>query len=255
MKKTLTLVLAFVLVIAMTVAGTLAYLTDKDVAKNTFTVGNVDIVLEEPTVENDDYFTDDPDLYATDADHLIKRNEDNNGYDYHLLPGHEYIKDPTVTVIKNSEECYVRMLVKIDDFEDLKAIYPKSDAKNAQYWKGDLFLIQNFVPDWDPTVWLSKGLVKDTTNIYEFWYKETVEKSDENQTLPALFTKLVVPTDMTAEQLATLDKFAMTATADAIQADGFADAAAAWAKFDGKTEHDTDAPTNSWIAETGRESN
>ena len=50
MKKKLTTVLAIVLVVALSVAGTYAYLTDKtDAVENTFTVGNVDIKLAETT--------------------------------------------------------------------------------------------------------------------------------------------------------------------------------------------------------------
>ena len=53
MKKTLSLLLAFALVIALSVAGTVAYLQDKDTVTNTFTVGNVEILLDEAPVEKD----------------------------------------------------------------------------------------------------------------------------------------------------------------------------------------------------------
>ncbi|MBQ8603510.1 MAG: hypothetical protein IJ410_01515 [Oscillospiraceae bacterium] len=46
-KKALALVLVFALTIAGTIGATIAYLQDTDNAKNTFTVGNVDIVLNE----------------------------------------------------------------------------------------------------------------------------------------------------------------------------------------------------------------
>jgi len=47
LKKILTTVLSLVLVVALTVAGTLAYLTDRDGKANVFTVGDVEITLEE----------------------------------------------------------------------------------------------------------------------------------------------------------------------------------------------------------------
>lgn len=47
MKKTIALVLAFVLVAAVSVIGTVAYLTDRDSEINTFTIGDVDIELNE----------------------------------------------------------------------------------------------------------------------------------------------------------------------------------------------------------------
>lgn len=53
MKKKLTLVVTcVVLVAAMVIGGTLAYFTDKDDATNVFTVGKVDITLEETFTEN-----------------------------------------------------------------------------------------------------------------------------------------------------------------------------------------------------------
>ena len=51
-KKIVALILSFVLVICATVFVTLAYLSDKtQVAKNTFTLGKVDIILDEAVVD------------------------------------------------------------------------------------------------------------------------------------------------------------------------------------------------------------
>ena len=52
MVKTLTL---FGLIGALTVGGTAAYLTDFDQETNTFTVGKVDIDVEEPNWKPDDH--------------------------------------------------------------------------------------------------------------------------------------------------------------------------------------------------------
>lgn len=91
MKKKLTTVLAIVLVVALSVAGTYAYLTDQtDAIKNTFTVGNVDIDLAETT-----------------------------GNSYKMVPGNTISKDPQVTVTANSEDSYVFVKVeKSDNFDD-----------------------------------------------------------------------------------------------------------------------------------------
>jgi len=61
------------------VFGTLAYLTATDTVTNTFTVGKVQITLDEAPV--------DANGETTDGDRVKKNN-------YHLLPGHEYDKDP-----------------------------------------------------------------------------------------------------------------------------------------------------------------
>ena len=97
-KKILSLALCAVLLVAGTVATTVAYLTDNDSVENTFTVGNVDIELDEAPVGADGK--------ETTGD----RQKENS---YHLLPGHEYDKDPMVTVESGSEDCY--LFVKVEN--------------------------------------------------------------------------------------------------------------------------------------------
>lgn len=48
-----------------------------------------------------------------------------------------------------------------------------------------------------------------------------------------MFDAISVPDDVTSDQLATLENFQITVVAEAIQADGFDDADAAWAAFHG----------------------
>lgn len=93
MKKKLMTVLALVLVIALSVAGTYAYLTSTAKVVNTFTVGNVAITLDEAKV----------DAYGV-ADANAARV---NGNTYKLIPGHTYTKDPTIHVDANSEDCWL----------------------------------------------------------------------------------------------------------------------------------------------------
>lgn len=99
MKKKLMTVLALVLVIALSVAGTYAYLTDTKEVKNTFTVGKVAITLDEAKV--DEYG-----VLVANADR-VKANV------YKLVPGHTYVKDPTIHVTQGSEQCYI--FAKIDN--------------------------------------------------------------------------------------------------------------------------------------------
>lgn len=90
MKKKLMTVLALVLVIAMSVAGTYAYLTDTtDPIANTFTVGKVDITLTE--------------TFNTDTD----SDGTNDAWEAQLIPGNTYAKDPVVTVTNGSEDCWL----------------------------------------------------------------------------------------------------------------------------------------------------
>lgn len=92
-KILLTTVCAMALVVA-SVMGTLAFLTDstEDVV-NTFTVGKVEITLDEGKV--DEYGVPEED------ETRVQENE------YKLIPGHTYAKDPTIHVAADSEDCYV----------------------------------------------------------------------------------------------------------------------------------------------------
>lgn len=96
MKKKLTTVLAIVLVVALSVAGTYAYLTDKTgPVVNTFTVGKVNIDLKE--------------TFNTDAD----GDGTKDCWKMQLIPGTSAVKDPTVTVKADSEKCY--LFVKFEE--------------------------------------------------------------------------------------------------------------------------------------------
>ena len=71
-----------------------------------------------------------------------------------------------------------------------------------------------------------------TTLTYYFYYTETVAAPDADVKLAVLFDEITVPEWVTGDQLAELNNFKITAVAEAIQADGFANADAAWAAYD-----------------------
>lgn len=207
--KVLGLVMAAVLLVTATVFGTMAYLTDTDEVVNTFTVGSVAIKLDEADVKLDG-------TYETDHDSRVSAN------DYKLMPGHEYIKDPTVTVVKGSESSYVRMLVTLSNASALKEVF------------GADFLPENYVEGWDSTTWVASGITENTddnTITYEFRYKDTVAAPDADVVLDDLFESFTVPGTVTNDQLAKLKGMTITVNAHAIQADGFEDAVEAWKAF------------------------
>lgn len=98
-QKALLLVLCAVLLVATTVFTTIAFLTDSDVVKNTFTIGKVDIKLDEAKVNPD----------GTPVNGAARVNENM----YKLMPGHTYTKDPTIHVVSGSEACY--LFVKVEN--------------------------------------------------------------------------------------------------------------------------------------------
>lgn len=77
------------------------------------------------------------------------------------------------------------------------------------------------------------------TITYIFYYnaeavtgKDTISAPDADVVIPALFESITVPSTATNEQIAALEGFQINVVAEAIQADGFANADAAWAAFD-----------------------
>lgn len=109
MKKTLTVVIALVLVVVMSVAGTVAYLTSQDAVTNTFTVGKVQITLDEAKV----------DVYGK----AVTPEERVDANSYKLIPGHTYTKDPIVHVGADSENCWLFVEVEngLSGIEDSNA--------------------------------------------------------------------------------------------------------------------------------------
>ena len=83
-KKSLALVLALAMIVVCVVGGTLAWLTDKTApVTNTFTYGDINIKLAETT-----------------------------GTSYKMIPGYTIDKNPKVTVLADSEKCY--LFVKVE---------------------------------------------------------------------------------------------------------------------------------------------
>lgn len=135
-----------------------------------------------------------------------------------------------VTVLAGSEESYVRMQVTVN-METLAKAFPKNDADFADWWVGDVFLLQNLV-DWDETKWEYKSFENGT---YEFWYFETVAEAETDTELAPLFEHIKIPAEMTNSQISELEDFEVKVIAHAIQAETFADAEAAWTAFDAET--------------------
>ena len=186
-KKVFLTVLCAVALVVASVLGTMAFLTSTDEVNNTFTVGKVAITLDEAKVNTDGT--------AVEGAARVDNNQ------YKLIPGHTYIKDPTVHVDKDSEESYLFIKVEnsISDLEKTgnTTIAAQMDANG---WK----------------------LVTGETNVY--YYKTTVNANDNIKVFES-FTLA----DNAAVASVTKDD-AIKITAYAVQADGMTDAANAWAK-------------------------
>lgn len=233
-KKVLLLALCAVLLVGATIAGTVAYLTSQtEVVKNTFTVGKVQILLDEKDVDTSNTSTD-----KASADGRDLANQ------YHLMPGGTYEKDPTVHVHVDSEDAYVRMQVTVTNYDKLATAFPKT-GDTAAYWVGDIFLLEKLV-DWNKD-WTYAGVdidVDGKSAVYEFRYKEIVvadnltaaevkaNDGEKYKALPALFTTITIPGTISNEQIAALNTVEINVVAHAIQSNNIEGGAeAAWTAF------------------------
>lgn len=213
LKKILTLMCCAVLLVCISVGATVAYLTAQDSVTNTFTVGNVAINLDEAKVVYDKTTN----TYSETAER-VKANT------YKILPGAKMAKDPTVTVKGGSEDCYVRALVTVNYNEAADTVVPAN-------------FFTTWVQGFDAATWVPQAEVKTTkadgkiTRVYELRYNAVVANSANDQILKDIFTGINLPNTLTNDQIATLADLKINVVANAIQADGFADAATAWAAW------------------------
>lgn len=183
-KVVLTLLCAALLVFA-SVMGTMAYLTKTtEVATNTFTAGNVDLTLDETDVN----------IYGEkDSDTRVTEN------DYKMIPGHTYVKDPTIHITVGSEECW--LFVEVTD--EIAAI--QDDVTVAA---------QMTANGWTK--------LEGVDNVYA--YKSIVDARDNKVDIP-VFANFKIKTDA---KVADYEGKTIKVQGYAVQADGFATAAAAW---------------------------
>lgn len=181
-SKVLLTLLCAVALVATSVFGTLAYLTSTDAVTNTFTVGNVAITLDEADVDvNGEIETED-------------RVQENT---YKLMPGHEYVKDPTVHVAEGSEDCY--LFVTIDDqIVDIEASATVAEQMTENGW------------------------VAVKNNIYIYTDIESGKKlAVSADTDVPVFETFTIKGDVDNDTLAAYAGMTITVNAYAVQKDGF----------------------------------
>jgi len=89
------------LILLAAVGGTMAYLTSSpEAVVNTFTVGDIDIKLEESPYSK----VNGEDSYGTPKERVVNS--------YPMIPGKVYTKDPVVTVIGNEKNIDVYLFIK-----------------------------------------------------------------------------------------------------------------------------------------------
>ena len=206
MKKKIVSVCLVVCLLATAIIGTtLAYFTDEtDVVNNTFTTGNVTIDLDEAKVDDDGQ--------------ALASGERTTGNEYHLYPGKEYDKDPTVHIGANSEDCYV--FVKVEN--GLSGLEVAAGA-------GDTIAEQMTANGWIAVTGTAENPVPAGVYVYSTDGSEPAvvsynAEADANNDL-VVFETFTIDTAETAGTLAEADEVVITAYA--IQAEGMSEKAAA----------------------------
>lgn len=213
--KPLLIVVAMILVCIMSVFATLAYLTAGDTVKNTFTVGNITIDLEETIVDEYGNVVEGTGAGTTGV-----------GNEYKLVPNREYTKDPTITVDKMSEDCYLRAIITVTKgkaladlgyTEDIDPATPAINVTEAFQFKwGEDWSVYDVKYD-------DKGTTDNTADdvyVIEARYANKVLYNKDADQIFKVFTHFTTP-DVINTQLATLEGMEITVNAQAIQADTF----------------------------------
>ncbi|OJU12224.1 MAG: hypothetical protein BGN88_14140 [Clostridiales bacterium 43-6] len=223
-KKKLAIILAAaVLVISLAAGSTLAYLTDKGDVTNTFTMGNVDIDLTEPHWDD-----------TTDGKVLV--------------PGDTLVKDPVVAATEG--DSYMRVKVEIID---TTTGLPITDTNRINLILSTIYTDPTYVIGGTVGTNIVEGTKYSAASIASFAgtntadftfdttragdpsvryynYNSIFKTSDSDKAV--LFTNVVIPTDFDNADLALLGSFSLKITAQAIQSDNFASAAAAFTALD-----------------------
>lgn len=237
MKRILVTLVAAVLLMAVTVAGTLAYLMDvTGEVKNTFAVGNVQFKDNIGNGLNEQKV----DVYGVDNGE--GRTTENV---YKLLPGHTYMKDPTVYIKDGSEPCFVFININktaISYTKDGQEVVIEAAADPKGYQTIVQQMQANGWVNLSGSVWYYKNIV-DTLNdatVEDFVIFNEFRLADD----------AVLPTTD-----AEIGSMKINITAYAVQADGFQTPILSEKDADGKyapTAATADGAAAAWAATYGK---
>ena len=253
MKKKLTVIFLCVALAAIAIVGaSLAYFTDTKSAKNTFTVGNVKIDLLESSLHREnagvangatstselwsdvakegsgntskykagDTFYTDAQIEANAAEYKCEKEQ--------LIPGRSYHKMPYVKNV-GSNDAYIRIRVMIPANLDTAVLNSSMYTSTA--------MDKEFTMAYDNSGTVERDGVK--YNVYTFTRVDPLAPNE--MTYWNVWGTIHMDTEVTSAQIKVLfgengpypnGVFPVLVEADAIQSEGFDDAAAAWTAFD-----------------------
>lgn len=272
MKKKTILVaaIAVMLVAALVVGGTLAYFTDTKSATNTFTVGNVKIDLIKSTYHREgndnsgDTTIPDPTHTASGMKYVKDGNKaftdeeiQENAKNYTayigqkgkgMVPGRGVAKCPYV-INTGANAAYIRIRVMVPSAANNDFVAVQNGGVITNQWCTTSMLSGEFIDGkgggWNNAPYIEQGAYTDENNVkydvYTFVRNKPLAAGAMTEWNVWNFIGIHKEAN-TADIQKAIDAHAIAADgtlhvlvqADAIQADGFADAAAAFTAFDAK---------------------
>ena len=270
-KKITALCLCVALLAVAVVGASLAYFTDTKSATNTFTVGNVKIDLIESKYHREgndnsgDTSIPDPTHKVVTEDGMeyvktghtmftndeIKADAETYTTDYlavkgkNMVPGRGVAKCPYV-VNTGANDAYIRIRVLIPSAANNDFVDVKDGGVITNQWCGTSLICGEFQHGLKGENWpvvVKAGVTKDGVIYDEYTFTRTEPLKAGAMTEWNVWNFIGIDKTATSADIQkAIDAGAITATdgtmtlnvlveADAIQAEGFADAAAAWAAF------------------------
>lgn len=185
-KKFLALLVSLAVIAVTTISPTFSWLSaQSERVVNTFAGGSISIIVDEAPVG--------PDGSEISGDRVLENH-------YKYVAGAVLDKDPTPTILKGSDECYVFLCLE-NDLSDKFSLNIDEDA-----WKA---VAQS-----------------DGKTLYVYSTKVDASQTDEDVVLKPIFTKVTVSDTLTAEDIEALGERTLCVTAYAVQTEALSSAAA-----------------------------
>lgn len=185
-KNFLVLALSVVIIAVTFIAPTFSWLSaESEQVVNTFAGGTISVKLDEAPVDEKGH-------------KIFGDRVAGNSYKY--VAGSVLDKDPTPTVLKGSDECYVFLCIE-NDLNDLFSL-----NINTEKWT----LVAK----------------EDGKSLYAYFTRIDASKADEDVTPEPIFTKVTVSQDLTADDIEALGERQLAVTAYAVQTEALSASAA-----------------------------
>ena len=215
-KRFVAILLCVTLVALAAIGATFAYLTDSKTVKNTFTVGDVKIKLDETNVN------------APEGDRVTSNT-------YNVYPGAVVTKDPIVhNTGKNG--AYVRAVVTIENGVNWLSLYNENVGAAPQEAAFNAMINNTLGEGWElvDIAYDMSGPNHPTSDfVATLKYTKVLEAGKDTT---AMFSQIAFPTKLTGNDVTSrIDQngeFGINVVAQAIQADGFDTWKAAFDAFD-----------------------